>query len=250
MDPISLLIALGPAIIGAIGRGVAGSQQAGATRSAASAQERSATEAIEWERESALMGQKATEEENRRRQVEASFRAANLEDVIKMFEGLGNSGEMAGMSQIAQQLMSGDGGTDLRKNAMRELDMNSGMLNAMLAQSGVTGSGFGAQQQRGLMTDTMMGLARDMTQNRTQNLMGAANLLGQSQQMNMGRLGAIGSLYQDDAFGANAPMDGFPGGNSMDWSSLLSGFAGGGGGGNTREYENVVNGLRRPRGMI
>lgn len=223
MDPLTLAFIsyVLPALIGAGGAAISGSQSANATRNAASAQERSASEQIAWEREAAQMGQQAQEEENRRRQLEASFRAANLEDVIKMFEGLGNSSEMRGMSQIAQQLMNGEGGTDLRKNAMRELDMNSGMLNAMLAQSGVMGSGFGAEQQRGLMTDTMMGLARDMTQNKTQNLMGAANLLGQSQQMNMGRLGAIGSLYQDDAFGANAPMTGFPGGNPGDWNDIL-----------------------------
>lgn len=184
---------------------------------------------IDWLREAAEMAQRATEEENKRRSAEAQHRAANLTDVANMFKGLdfgpggdymnrfdrlsgaggdisantapltGLAGQVGSMNfddlrGIADILMNTDDRVDLRKSAMHELDRNSGMLNAMLAQSGVSGSGFAAGQQRGLMTDTMMGLAQAISQNRFQNLMGAGGLRGQAHEFDLGARGLQGNL--------------------------------------------------------
>jgi hypothetical protein len=226
------LAALLTALFGAMGSIASGGFQAAAANRATSSAERSKRSELDWEREAAGLAQQAQDEENRRRQIEASFRAAKLEDVIGMFqnlEGLGSLGTDAGrLRNVASQLMSHDGEADLRKAALMELDRNSGALNAMLAQAGVRGSGFAAGQQRGLATDTMMGLARDIASNRQQNLLGGGQLLGQAANINqmmanfdLNKLGAIGNLYQDEAFGANAPDVGnlFGGYTGADWTS-------------------------------
>jgi hypothetical protein len=209
-----------------------GGFQAAAANRATSSAERSKQAELDWEREAAQMAQQAQDEENRRRQIEASFRAAKLEDVIGMFqnlEGLGSLGADAGrLRNMANQLMSNEGEGDLRKSALMELDRNSGALNAMLAQAGVRGSGFAAGQQRGLATDTMMGLAKDIAASRQQGILGGGQLLGQAANINqmmanfdLSKLGAIGNLYQDEAFGANAPDVGnlFGGYTGDDWTS-------------------------------
>ena len=210
-------IALLTALFGAMGGIASGGFQAGAANRATDAASRSKQAELDWQRQAAQMERDAQEEENRRRQIEASFRAAKLEDVIGMFqnlEGLGGLGQDADQLRgLASRLTSHEGEADLRKAAMYELDKNSGMLNAMLAQSGVRGGGYAGMQQRGLMSDTIMGLSRDIANNRQQNLLGAGNLLSQAGSLNqmmqgfeMDRLSNIGRLFQDDAFGPNAPL--------------------------------------------
>lgn len=229
---VPALAALLTALFGAMGGIASGGFQAAAANRATGSAERSKQSELDWEREAAGLAQQAQDEENRRRQIEASFRAAKLEDVIGMFqnlEGLGSLGADAGrLRDMAGQLMGRDGEADLRKAALMELDRNSGALNAMLAQTGVRGSGFAAGQQRGLATDTMMGLAKDIAANRQQNLLGGGQLLGQAANINqmmanfdLNKLGAIGNLYQDEAFGANAPDVGnlFGGYTGADWTS-------------------------------
>lgn len=211
--PLAALLA---ALFGAMGTIASGGFQAAAANRATSSAERSKQAELDWEREAAGLAQQAQDEENRRRQIEASFRAAKLEDVIGMFQnlqGLGSLGADAErMRSMASQLMDPGGEADLRKAAMFELGKNSDVLNAMLAQAGVRGSGYAAGQQRDLATSTMMGLAKDIAANRQQNILGASQMLGQAANINqmmanfdLNRLGAIGNLYQDDAFGANAP---------------------------------------------
>lgn len=236
-DPLSLIGTLGSSLLGGLFGMGAGNQQASATRAQAAAQERIAGQQIDWQREAAEMARQAQEEENRRRQIEASFRAAKLEDVAGMFQNLQNPQrvggieglqDLGGMRDIASLLMGQDPSADLRKAAMRELGGSSNQLNAMMAQAGVRGSGFAAGQQRQLAGDVMSGLAQQIAQNRQQNLMGAGSILGQAGQMDLGmqqfnrnldmqqnqfganmdmeRLSQIARLFQDDAFGANAPL--------------------------------------------
>lgn len=200
MDPITAAIMIFGSLFAS---GLNAQGQASAARDNRSAKEKE----LDFARESRDMEYEAQDEENRRRQTEAAFRAAKLEDVAAMFEGLGGpGGDMDMLRNLGNQLLSQDSGADLRQQAMRGLDRDGGMLNAMLAQSGVMGSGFGAEQQRGLAGDVISNLAQAMASNRQQNIMGAGQMFGQAGGLDLSRIGSIGNLFQDDAFGPNAPM--------------------------------------------
>lgn len=213
------------AIIGAIGGLLGGGMQMHGQNRSNQMQYQSHQDQLAWEREAAQMGQAAINEENQRRSKEAQFRAAKLEDVAGMFgklEGIGEMGDVGQgqMREMAQMLMSGNDSANLEKSAMHALSRNSGMLDASLAGRGLFSSGYAAQNQQGLASDTMMGLARDISQNRQQNMGMASGLLGQAgqwdmsryqhglagRQFDMDRLAQIAQLYMDDSFGANAPM--------------------------------------------
>lgn len=181
-----------------------------ASEAATAAQERIAAEELQYQREAGLLGFEGGLAEQRRRQQEAAFRAGKLEDVVGLFENLqgpqfqafsptsiqatqvaapgpisaervgyetlGPSSDVAAMRELAQQLSAEDSGVDLRRAAMRELDLGGESLNAMLAAQGVRGSGYGAMQARGMAGDVMSNLARDISQQRMQALTGAANI--------------------------------------------------------------------------
>jgi hypothetical protein len=215
VDPITLG-ALISALFAAGGQVFGAAAQGSAANRATASNERLKQQELDFLRQSALLNFDAQENENERRTGEAQFRAAKLEDIVKLFQGLegpAGLGEDADrLRGMASQMMEGGWEGDLRKAAMGELGRNSGALNAMLAQSGVLGSGFAAGQQRGLAADTMMGLARDIAAQRGQNMGMAGNFLGQAGQLSsllgnfdLNRLNSIGSIYQDEAFGANMP---------------------------------------------
>jgi len=248
--------------LGLIGNIVTGRQKANAQKSAAKQQADIAREELQFSRESGLLGFEAGIAEQRRRQQEAAFRAGKLEDVASMFQGLqGPSGgyqsvtaqqvgplaQVAEMEDIAREMRAQEGSLDLRRAAMRELDLGGDAMNAALAASGVRGSGFGASQVRGMTGDVLGGLAQQIQQSRMQALSGAAGIMGQAGQMDLSRLTAnqqaalnaavsnqgaalqaaginqqaaqaaanfglqraqgISQVYQDEAFGANAPLD-------------------------------------------
>lgn len=217
MEPISMALAtLLSGLFGAMGSTFGAGVQGAAANRATESNERMKKQELDWLRQAAGLNFDAQETENERRTGEAQFRAAKLEDIVKMFQGLeGPAGlaEDAGrLRGFASQVMEDGWEGNLRKSAMGELSRNSGALNAMLAQSGVMGSGFAAGQQRSLASDTMMGLARDIAAQRGQNMSMAGNFLGQAGQLSslignfdLNRLQSIGSIYQDDAFGANMP---------------------------------------------
>lgn len=246
MDPISALIGLFGTIAGG-GLALTGQQaQANAAKTASQNELDMHKMTLDWQREAAGMAQDATEEENRRRQIEAAFRAGKLEDVVKMFQGLQGPGTTAGMStpgsinvgdvsagsvgwerlgsqQIGamsglQQLLGqidpsalsnmvrGGAGPDirgirnaaaemasrsdaanLRRTASRELDAGSEQMAALMAQQGLTGSGYAGTQQRALAGQTMSGLSQAIAENRRANLMGAGQLFGQSGGLDINR---------------------------------------------------------------
>jgi len=181
----------------------AGAQQAATSRESLAEQRRQFEETMKWMRESAGLAQEGQELENIRRSQEAQRRAARLEDVAAMF---GDVRGMAGLEDIAGRMAPG-GEADLRKAAMRELERGSGQLGAALASQGLTSSGYGARQQRGLAGDVTMGLAQQIAQNRMQQLMGQAGILGQLTSADLARLGSIANIYQDEAFGADLPYN-------------------------------------------
>jgi hypothetical protein len=210
IDPLTALILFGGSAVSAIGAAQAASQKSAAAKKQAETQQEMSEEQLQFQREGAVLGMEAGLEEQRRRQQEAAFRAGKLEDVVGLFEGLqgpqfqavspmgiqaqqiatpaaisaervgaetlGESVDVGAMRDIAQQLAAQDSGVDLRRAAMRELDVGGESLNAMLAAQGVRGSGFGAMQARGMAGDVMAGLARDISQQRMQALTGAANI--------------------------------------------------------------------------
>lgn len=202
----TLLASLIPALVG----GMFSAGQTGMEKSrAASDRSESARQfdlELDLQKRAMEEAKRATEEENRRRQIEASFRAGKLEDVANMFMNLGQSGGTSDMMRLAGELASPDSYADIRKSAMRELEQSSGALNAMMAQAGLRGSGFSAGQQRGLASDVLMGLSRDIAGQRSANLQAAGNLFGQATQLDLSRLGNIANLFSDEAFGANAPL--------------------------------------------
>lgn len=117
----------------------------------------------------------------------------SLNRVGSALEGL----DTGRMREIAELLASQDDSADMRKSALRELDQSGGALNAMLAQAGVSGSGFAAGQQRGLTSDVLMGLARDIATHRSANLQAAGTLHGQERGIRSGALqGAAGAFGQ------------------------------------------------------
>ena len=210
IDPLTALLMFGGTAISAISAGQAASQQSASAKKQAETQQQMSEEQLQFQREGAVLGMEAGLEEQRRRQQEAAFRAGKLEDVVGLFEGLqgpqfqavspmsiqaqqvatpaaisaervgaqtlGESMDVGAMRDIAQQLAAEDSGVDLRRAAMRELEMGGESLNAMLAAQGVRGSGFGAMQARGMTGDVMAGLARDISQQRMQALTGAASI--------------------------------------------------------------------------
>lgn len=265
---LPLLKAAAP-IIGA-GIGAAGSffgnrAQANASRDAANRQAQSTEAQLDFQRQAGAYGMEGSILENRRRQQEAAYRAANLEDVANMFRGMegpqfgtvsadtvsaqqiGELQETQEMRDLAGALARQDDSLDLRRAAMREAEQGMEGLNAQMAAMGVRGSGFGASQAQGMQADMLSGLAQQISNQRMQATQAAGQLFGQAGQMNLGRQQAnqqsalqaatanqaaqlqaaginqraaqaaadfnlmrgqnISQLMQDEAFGANAPLD-------------------------------------------
>jgi len=260
--PLEWIIPAAATVFGSI-IGNRGRQRA--ARTSAQGQQEITEQQLASQRESALLGMESGMLEQRRRQQEAAFRAGKLEDVASMFQGLqgpsfggataqqvtaqqvGPLAQVAELEDMAREMRAQEGSLDLRRAAMRELDLGGEAMNAALAASGVRGSGFGASQVRGMTGDVLGGLAQQIQQSRMQALSGAAGIMGQAGQMDLSRLTAnqqaalnaavsnqgaalqaaginqqaaqaaanfglqraqgISQVYQDEAFGANAPLD-------------------------------------------
>jgi AraC-like DNA-binding protein len=104
-------------------------------------------------------------------------RATNVEGFDRIS---GQLEDVSELESIAGTLLSREDVADLRKSAMTTLEGSSEALNAMLAQQGIRGSGFAAQQQRQLASEVMGGLASDISRQRTEALGTAAGVLGQA----------------------------------------------------------------------
>lgn len=208
--------------------------------------------------------------ENREREeqfAQQQRRAVKLEDVAGMFRDYQSrpaqgSQEMAQLAQQMQGMTSVNNMPSLERAAMEQLQRQGGVLDASLASRGVYSSGGAMRQHRGLASDTLMGLAQQIAQDRQagmqtqlQGAQAASGIYGQLGQMDAQRqlsaLQGLGTIYGDEAFGfqgldagafANNPRQPSP----WDWLGAAMGGAFGGAGSAFGADPTLVNRFGQP----